>query len=49
MLQVTGCRPIAGGDVLLFDVGVEGIKQDADIRVADGVAESHGIGDGFRK
>src|SRR6185312_460626 len=33
----------AGGDILLFDVGVEGVEQNADIGVIDFVAKARGI------
>jgi hypothetical protein len=37
-------RQQRGGDVFLFDVGVKGVEQDADVPVIDLDSESHGVG-----
>jgi len=47
--QVLSNGADACGDILLFDVGVEGIEQDADVGVANLIAELNGIGSGVQE
>ena len=43
MLQMPAKLPECVAQILLFDVGVEGIEQNPDVRIRDFVTESHAI------
>ena len=49
MLQMLSNRAIAIGDAFLFDVGMEGIKQNADARMIDLIAQLYCVFSGIEE
>src|SRR5260221_7323845 len=49
MFQMRRGRPDGRADVFFLDVRVEGIEEEADGRVADGLAERGAVGDGVEE
>ena len=49
VLEVGADDPITGRNILFFDVGVEGVKENADVRMANLFGEHRSIGGGVEK